>query len=394
MKVVERFIKYVKFDTTSDSQSGVYPSTTSQVEFLSMLAEELKLINVKVEFDGKYVVGSLPKTNSKKTLAFIAHVDTSPAVSGKGITPIITEYKGGDIVLPYTVISQKDLKKYVGQQIITSNGNTLLGADDKAGVAEIMSAVEKIVESKDIDRCNVKIVFTPDEEIGRGTEQLDVAKIGADFAYTIDGGDLGTVEYENFNACSVNLTINGRSIHPGAGYNAMKNAIDLFSEFHACFPKSERPVTTKDYQGFYMFESMSGDVEKVTAHIIIRDHDKQKFNDKKEFVVETVKLLNDKYGDKSFIVDIKDSYYNMKEVIDKNYHLIDNAYKAFQECKVIPSSVPIRGGTDGAWLSLKGLPCPNLSTGGVNFHAREEFIPVFALEKMVDVIIKLTKLYK
>lgn len=394
MKVVDRFFKYVKFDTTSDSSSEVYPSTQNQVEFLSLLEKELKSLNVDVTFDGKYVIASLPKTASKNTIAFIAHVDTSPAVSGKDVKPIITDYNGGDLVLPNTVISKNDLQSFVGEKIITSDGSTLLGADDKAGVAEIMNAVELLVQSNDKDRCNVKVVFTPDEEIGRGTEQLDVKSIGADYAYTIDGGVLGEVEYENFNACSVNLTVNGRSIHPGAGYMAMKNAIDLFSEFHACFPISERPVTTKDYQGFYMFESMNGDVEKVTAHVIIRDHDRQKFEDKKQFVIDTIKSLNEKYGDKTFVAEIKDSYYNMKEVIDKNYHLVQNAYKAFNECGVEPCSRPIRGGTDGAWLSLKGLPCPNLSTGGVNFHAREEFIPLSSLEKMVEVIIKITKLYK
>lgn len=394
MKVLDRFLKYVKYDTTSDSQSEVYPSTQKQVEFLNMLASEIKELGCKVEFDGKYVIASLPKTESKTTLAFIAHVDTSPAVSGKDVSPIITHYDGGDLVLPHTVISKSDLNNFIGQDIITSDGSTLLGADDKAGVAEIMTAVQELILAGDTQRCNVKIVFTPDEEIGRGTEQLDVASVGADYAYTIDGGVLGEVEYENFNACSVNLTINGRNIHPGAGYNAMKNAIDIFSEFHAYFPGEQRPVTTKDYDGFYMFESMGGDVEKVTAHIIVRDHDKQKFADKKKYVEYVTKQLNEKYGENTVVSDIKDSYYNMKEVISQHFHLIENAYLAFEECGVKPTSRPIRGGTDGAWLSLKGLPCPNLSTGGVNFHAKEEFIPVQSLEKMVEVIIKIAKIYK
>ena len=394
MKVLDRFLKYVKYDTTSDSQSEVYPSTQNQVEFFNMLASEIKELGCKVEFDGKYVIASLPKTESKTTLAFIAHVDTSPAVSGKDVSPIITHYDGGDLVLPHTVISKSDLNNFIGQDIITSDGSTLLGADDKAGVAEIMTAVQELILAGDTQRCNVKIVFTPDEEIGRGTEQLDVASVGADYAYTIDGGVLGEVEYENFNACSVNLTINGRNIHPGAGYNAMKNAIDIFSEFHACFPGEQRPVTTKDYDGFYMFESMGGDVEKVTAHIIVRDHDKQKFADKKKYVEYVTKQLNEKYGENTVVSDIKDSYYNMKEVISQHFHLIENAYLAFEECGVKPTSRPIRGGTDGAWLSLKGLPCPNLSTGGVNFHAKEEFIPVQSLEKMVEVIIKIAKIYK
>lgn len=391
MNAIERFLKYVAIDTQSDEESATYPSTQKQVEFLSMLATELEGLGVSVDFDGKYVIGSLERVDSNTTLAFIAHVDTSPAVSGANVKTVLTKYNGGDIVLENAVIEEKSLEGLLGQTIISSDGNTLLGADDKAGVAEIMSAVEKL--AKTTNRCNVKIVFTPDEEVGRGTEQLDLNKVKADYGYTVDGGRLGEIEYENFNAASVKLTITGKNIHPGSAKNVMKNAIDMFCDFHSRLPQSERPNTTENYQGFYMVNTSGGDVECYRAHYIIRDHDKDNFEKRKQFVRDLANQMNEIYNG-GFEVEITDSYYNMRSVIEKHFHLVENANKAFEQNGITPISRPIRGGTDGAMLSFKGLPCPNLSTGGVNFHARNEFVPSQSIEKMVDVIVTLARLYK
>ena len=391
MKATERFLKYVTYDTQSNEESTTYPSTASQVDFLKMLARELESLGVEVDFDGKYVIGTLNKVESETTLAFIAHVDTSPAVSGNNVVPVITKYNGGDIVLDSAVISAQALKGLEGEDIISSTGATLLGADDKAGVAEIMSAVELLQSVK--DRCNVKVVFTPDEEIGRGTEQLDVKKVGANYGYTVDGGRLGEIEYENFNAASAKLVITGVNIHPGSAKNIMKNAIDMYADFHCRLPANQRPNTTENYQGFFMVNSLKGDVEKVEAHYIIRDHDANELELKKEVLTSLVHQMNELYGG-GFEIEITDTYRNMREVIEKHFHLVENANKAFNQNGIKPISRPIRGGTDGATLSFKGLPCPNLSTGGVNFHARNEFVPASSLEKMVDVIVTIAKIYK
>ncbi|MBE5731467.1 MAG: peptidase T [Clostridiales bacterium] len=389
--VIQRFLDYVKIDTTSDESSNSYPSTKSQSVLLEQLSEELKNLNTEVDFDGKYVIAKLPQTESATTICFMAHVDTSNAVSGCNINPIITKYNGGDLVLPYTVIPENQLISAIGKTIVTSDGSTLLGADDKAGVAEIMSVVEYFYNNTHVKRCNIVIVFTPDEEIGKGTEYLDVNKLGADFGYTIDGGLLGELEYENFNAASLKLTINGRSIHPGSAKGIMKNAIDLFCEFHASLPIAERPVNTENYEGFYMASDITGNVEKLEVSYIIRDHDKSKFVAKKEHVENTIKSLNKKFGENTFVSKIQDSYYNMREVIETHPHIIEVAKRAYLDCNVIPQTKPIRGGTDGAMLSYKGLPCPNLSTGGANFHSKEEYVVAESMEKMVEVLIKLTK---
>lgn len=390
-RTTERFLSYVKRETTSDDKSNQYPSTNNQKIFLKDLAEELKNLGTAVDFDGKYVIAKLPKTKSEATVCFIAHVDTSDAVSGKNVTPIITHYNGGDLILPCTTISQKDLLDAVGKTVITSDGSTLLGADDKAGVAEIMGMAEYFYQNPNEERCNIVIVFTPDEEIGKGTEYLDINKLGADFGYTVDGGLLGELEYENFNAAALELTINGRSIHPGSAKGVMKNAIDLFAEFHSMLPESQRPVNTENYEGFYMVSDIKGSVEKLEASYIIRDHDKVKFESKKKHILSCIEKLNNKHGNNTFEANIKDSYYNMKDIIMQYPHVIDVAKQSFTECGITPRIKPIRGGTDGAMLSYKGLPCPNLSTGGANFHSKEEFVIEESMDKMVEVLIRISK---
>lgn len=399
MTAKERFLKYVTFDTTSDENSQTCPSTAGQTVLLKYLYEELLLMGVNANIDENgYVTAKIPSnSSSKKSICFISHVDTSPAVSGKNINPIEILYNGGDIVLKngikITVDDTPDLTKYVGKELIVTDGNTLLGADDKAGVAEIMTAVEAIVNNPNIEHGDVWIAFTPDEEIGRGTDRFNLKEFGADFGYTIDGGAIGEIEYENFNAASLELTVNGVSIHPGSAKGVMKNAVDIFCEFHSLLPESKRPSTTEGYEGFFMADEISGGIEKLVCKYIIRDHDKVKFEEKKNFIVKTVEYLNGKHGENTVVAQIKDSYFNMAEIIKDNFHLIENAKTAMKTAGVEPIIIPIRGGTDGARLSFEGLPCPNLSTGGYNFHGRREFIPSFALEKMVEVILNLINIY-
>ncbi len=399
MNAKDRFLKYVKFDTTSDENSSSCPSTQGQTVLLKALFDELVAMGAQARQDKNgYVYALIPATKKGlNKLCFIAHTDTSPAVSGSGVNPKEIAYNGGDVVLENgVVISVKDtpeLMNYVGKDLIVTDGKTLLGADDKAGVAEIMTAAEILLKDDSIPHGDILIGFTPDEEIGRGADLFDVKGFGADFGFTVDGGELGEIEYENFNAASAVLTINGTSIHPGSAKNKMKNAIDLFTEFHSMLPENMRPVNTENYEGFYMADEISGGVESLTAKYIIRDHDKGKFEVKKKFFASVTEFLNSKYGDGVFVSEIKDSYYNMSEIIKKNFHLIENAEKAMTECGVQPKIIPIRGGTDGARLSFEGLPCPNLSTGGLNFHGRREFIPSFALEKMTEVILKIIEIY-
>lgn len=399
MNAKERFLKYVRYETTSDENSPSCPSTPGQTVLLKVLRDELAAMGAVVKQDENgYVTAVIPATKEGlNNLCFISHVDTSPAVSGKDVNPKKVVCDGNDIVLGNgTVISVKEtpeLLNYKGEELIVTDGKTLLGADDKAGVAEIMTAAEILLKDKTIPHGKILIGFTPDEEIGRGTDLFDVKGFGADFGFTVDGGELGEIEYENFNAASAILTINGTSIHPGSAKNKMKNAIDLFAEFHSMLPENMRPVNTEGYEGFYMADEVSGGVEKLTAKYIIRDHDMEKFGDKKRFFASVVDFLNAKYGEGVFVADIKDSYYNMSEIIRKNYHLIENAEKAMKECGIEPEIIPIRGGTDGARLSFEGLPCPNLSTGGLNFHGRKEFIPSHALGKMTEVILKIIEIY-
>ncbi len=399
MTAKERFLKYVTYDTTSDENSKKCPSTDGQKVLAQVLLDELLEMGADAKIDQNGYVTALLKGDKPdaKKICFIAHVDTSPSVSGKGVTPKSVVADGGDVKLEngsyITVKDNPELVALKGKELITTNGETLLGADDKAGVAEIMTAAEILLKEKTSNRGDVLIAFTPDEEIGRGADLFDVEALGADFGYTIDGGELGEIEFENFNAASAKLVVNGVSIHPGSAKNKMKNAVDLFCEFHSLLPINERPSNTENYEGFYMADEASGSVESFVAKYIIRDHDEQKFQEKKRFFQRAVDFLNDKYGDKTFVCEINDNYYNMSEIIKKNYHLIKNAEKAMRAVGATPKIVPIRGGTDGARLSFMGLPCPNLSTGGMNFHGKKEYIPSFALETMTQVILKLVEIY-
>ena len=395
MEITERFLKYVSFGTNSDEDSESCPSSQAQLELGKYIAEELKCIGLeKVRQDGNgYVYGFLPGKGALKdapAVGFISHLDTSPSVRGDNIRPEIIEYRGGDITLAdgQTAITVKDnpaLEYMVGEHIIVTDGQTLLGADDKAGVSEIVTLCAELAAGDESHR-PVAVCFTPDEEIGRGADRFDIAGFGAGVAYTVDGGALGEIEYENFNAASLKLTVNGVNIHPGSAKGRMKNAVLMASEFISMLPEAEQPAHTEGYEGFYHVTDISGNETLCVLKAIIRDHDREKFEARKRFVARLCDYLNSVWGENSFVPEIRDSYYNMKEKIIPHMYLIDNARAAFTENGVEPKSVPIRGGTDGARLSYEGLPCPNLSTGGYNFHSCREFIPVEAMKKMVKVL--------
>ena len=406
MKTYERFIKYTTFDTTSSSENeNQTPSTEKQRVFGQYLVEELKGIGIDNAYidDKSFVYASIPATKGKENkpkIGFIAHLDTVEDASGENIkASIVKNYDGKDIVLNkekniiFSTEKFPSLNKYIGNDLIVTDGTTLLGADDKAGIAEIMTMAETIMNNPNIEHGEIKIAFTPDEEIGSGIEYFDVEKFNADFAYTVDGGELGEIEYENFNAASCKITVNGVNVHPGYSKNKMKNAILLAMEFNSMLPPEQKPQYTEKYEGFYHLGYIEGTEEKTKLEYIIRDHDIEKFNQKKEFVKDIINFLNKKYGDNTFVLELKDTYFNMKEKILPNMHLIDNAKKAFNECGVQEKIVPIRGGTDGARLSFRGLPCPNLSTGGENAHSRFEYIPVQSLEKMTEVLLKIINIY-
>ena len=400
MTVSERFLKYVSFGTNSDESSETCPSSENQLVLGKYLARELKEIGLsEVEQDENgYVYGVLPATAGREkdpSIGFIAHMDTSPAVKGDGIKPQTVHYEGGDIRLNENVsINVRDfpyLGKYVGCDIITTDGTTLLGSDDKAGIAEIFTACEYLVSHPKISHGRIAVGITPDEEIGRGADRFDVEKFACDWAYTVDGGELGEIEYENFNAASAEIKVHGVNIHPGSAKNKMKNAALLAAEFINMMPKAEAPAHTESYEGFYHLCDMKGDETLAELSYIIRDHSMESFLKRKEFMVRLVSYLNGVYGEGTFEAQIKDSYYNMKEKITPFMHIIDSAVKAMESSGVEPMVVPIRGGTDGARLSFMGLPCPNLSTGGANFHGVHEFIPVQSMEKMVEVLIALMR---
>ncbi|MGI6151327.1 MAG: peptidase T [Christensenellales bacterium] len=401
--VTERFLRYVQVNTTPDPESESSPSTPRQFDLLRMLKDELTALGASevVLDDFGYVYAKIPATlPNLPTLGFLAHVDTSPDAPGEGVKPrIVEKYDGGAILLNAegnVVMSPAEfpeLLDYVGQDLIVTDGTTLLGADDKAGVAQIMTLCERLLAPDAPPHCEIAIAFTPDEEIGRGTRHFDVARFGADFAYTIDGGKLGEIEYENFNAASAKVTVNGVSIHPGTSKNKMKNAVLVGMEFHSMLPPAESPAHTEGYEGFYHITDIKGEVERCTLSYIIRDHDKALFEARKERLRAIEGYLNEKYGAGTVAVDIKDSYYNMKEKVLPHMHLIENATAAMRECGVEPIIQPIRGGTDGANLSFMGVPCPNLSTGGHNYHGRFEYIPVQSLTKMVDVMLRVVEKY-
>lgn len=400
MKAYERLLKYVKIDTQSDELNETCPSTDKQFELANQLVSEMHQIGIadaSVD-DNCYVYGTVPATagrEAEKTIGLIAHMDTAPAFSGKSVNPrIVKDYTGEDIVLnsdKNIILSTEmfpELLTYKGQDIIVTDGLTLLGADDKAGIAEIMTAMEYIISNKISHPC-IRIAFTPDEEIGRGADLFDVEGFGADYAYTVDGGALGELEYENFNAASAVIKVHGNCIHPGEGKNKMKNALLIAMEFNGMLPPFETPAHTESYEGFYHIMNFNGDEENAVMDYIIRDHDNSKFIQKKDMVVRIADFLNAKYGENTIECEVKDSYYNMKEKILPHMEIIVKAQEAFKKNGVEPVTVPIRGGTDGARLSYMGLPCPNLSTGGHNFHGKFEYIPINSMDKMTDVIISL-----
>ncbi|MBB6632221.1 peptidase T [Clostridium algidicarnis] len=403
-KVVEKFLKYVKFETKSDETTGKTPSTEGQIILAKELCKELQLMGMKEPSvdDNGYVMATLPSNLNKvvPTIGFIAHMDTSPDMSGKSVKPqIIEDYKGGDIILNKDlniILSKKDfpeIENYIGKTLITTDGTTLLGADDKAGIAEIMAAMEYLIDHPEIKHGEIKLGFTPDEEIGEGADHFDVERFAADFAYTIDGGKIGELEYENFNAAGVKVVINGRNIHPGNAYGKMINSITIASEFMAMLPSNEVPEKTKGYEGFYLLTNITGEVEKTTLSYIIRDFDKDNFEKRKENIKSIGKTINDKYGMDIIEVKVKDQYYNMKEKIEPVKHVVDIAFKAMEQVGVTPIVIPIRGGTDGARLSYMGLPTPNIFAGGENFHGKYEFVCKESMEKAVEVIIKIVELY-
>ena len=396
--VKDIFLDIIKYETTSDPTSSSYPSTDSQLEFGKVLAEKLKNIgvsNVNIDKYG-YVTGEIPSNIEKKcpTVGFISHMDTSPDASGKNINPIITEnYNGEDIELDGITLSPAefpDLLKYKGEDIITSDGKTLLGADDKAGISEIISAMDYIIKNN-IPHGKIKIAFTPDEEIGQGVDYFDVEKFGADFAYTIDGGEIGELEYENFNASRLNIEIKGKSVHPGYAKDTMVNASLIAGEIISSFPQNETPSKTSGYQGFFHLCSIKGSVSNCSLSYIIRDFDKNSLEEKKLFAKSIADTINEKYGDVCTI-EIYDEYENMASQIKDKMYIVDLAKKAMENVGVTPKIKPIRGGTDGARLSFMNLPCPNIFAGGHNFHGPYEFIPVSSMEKAVDVIVEICRL--
>ena len=405
-QVLQRFLEYVKVDTESVPDKDMVPSSEKQKNLGKLLKtqmEEMGLSNVRMCEHG-YVYGEIPSTMKRRcavpVLGFIAHMDTSPAISGALVNPqIVRQYSGEDIRLDLEGLywlRKKDfpsLNRYIGQDLVVTDGHTLLGADDKAGIAEIMTMASYLMQHPEIEHGTIKIGFTPDEEVGRGADFFDVAGFGADFAYTVDGGELGEIEYENFNAAAAHVQIHGKSIHPGSAKGQMKNAILMGMEFHQMLPVFEDPAYTEGYEGFYHLHCMQGDVETARLDYIIRDHIMETFLQKKERMEKIGAYLNEKYGDGSFEVKITDSYYNMKEKIEPHMHLIEHAVQAFEKANVEPKIVPIRGGTDGARLSFRGLPCPNLCTGGHNYHGRYEYIPVQSMEKCVEILLRIIFLY-
>lgn len=401
MDITERFLNYTKFDTQSSEESESVPSTSKQLVFAEYLKKELEDEGFSdVEMDDKGYIYATLKSNSKKnipTIGFISHYDTSPDCSGANVNPrIIRNYDGGDIVLSEGIVSSPEkfpeLKLHKGEDIIVTDGHTLLGADDKAGIAEIVQAMCWLRDHDEIEHGDIRVGFNPDEEIGMGAHHFDVEKFGCEWAYTMDGGDLGNLEYENFNAASAKIHIKGISVHPGYAKDKMVNAGRLAAEFAMMLPEDETPETTEGYEGFYHLLGVQGNIENATLHYIIRDHDRERFEDRKDFIEDCVKRMNEKYGEGTVTADLKDQYYNMKEKIDPNMHVIDIVLKAMQDCGVPPKVEPIRGGTDGAQLSFKGLPCPNIFAGGVNFHGPYEFVSIQVMEKAMQVIVRICEL--
>ena len=403
MALVERFLKYVSFDTQSSEETEVTPSTPGQMVFAKYLKEELEslgLEDITLDEHG-YLFATLPANIDKPvpTISFIAHMDTSPDMSGKDVSPrIVQNYDGSDIVLcaeKNVVLSPSqfpELLDHKGEDLIVTNGKTLLGADDKAGIAEIVSAIVYLKEHPEIKHGKIRIGFNPDEEIGLGAHKFDVEKFGCDWAYTMDGGEIGELEFENFNAASAKITFKGRNVHPGYAKNKMINSIRVANRFCAMLPAHETPEHTEGYEGFYHLISFNGDVEQTTVAYIIRDHDRARFESRKNKIERFVSEINAEYGEGTATLELRDQYYNMREKIEPVMHIIDMAFAAMEAVGVKPNVKPIRGGTDGAQLSFKGLPCPNIFAGGLNFHGRYEFAPIQNMEKAMKVIVKIAEL--
>lgn len=403
-KILDRFLRYVAVDTQSDENSESQPSTAKQLKLLGMLRDELRALGVEAELDGYgYVMGTIPSNCPEKdipTVGFIAHVDTAPDASGADIKPqIIENYDGGDILLKGVeglALSPADFPEmldYKGQTLITTDGTTLLGADDKAGVAEIMDAVQYIMNHPEFKHGEIKIGFTPDEEIGRGVIKFDVKKFGADYAYTMDGGAIGELEYENFNAAAATVTIQGRNIHPGYAKGKMKNAILIGMEFNSLLPASQRPEHTQDYEGFYHLISFKGSVEQATFSYILRDHDITLHEKQKEVMQNCADFINARYGEGTAKLEIRHQYYNMRKEVEPHFHIVEKVIKAMEMEGIKPKVQPIRGGTDGANLSFMGLPCPNIFAGGHNFHGKMEFVPLESMEAASKLILNILHLY-
>lgn len=403
-KILDKFLRYVAVETTSDPDSETYPSTSSQFNLLEMLVKELKEMGIEATLDKYgYVMASIPSNVKDKEIppiGFIAHVDTAPDASGKNIRPRILEnYDGTDIVLhkekgiKLSVKDFPELPGYKGQTLVVTDGTTLLGADDKAGIAEIMCAAQYIVDHPEFRHGEIKIGFTPDEEIGHGVDYFDVKKFGARYAYTLDGGRIGELEFENFNAASAKIHIQGSNIHPGYAKNKMVNAILIGMELNSLLPAEQRPEHTQDYEGFFHLNGFQGTVEEADMQYIIRDHDTRKFETKKQLMKDAVDFINKKYGTGTVLLELKDQYYNMRKEVEPHYKIVEKAIRAMEMAGVEPKVQPIRGGTDGARLSFMGLPCPNLFAGGHNFHGKLEYIPVESMEKAMQVILNLIALY-
>jgi tripeptide aminopeptidase len=403
-KILERFFKYIKIDTQSNEESTTCPSTAKQLNLGKVLVAELKeigLSDVSIDENG-YIMATLPANTDKKvpTIGFISHMDTAPDFSGENVNPqIIKNYDGGNIVinkeknLVLTPELFPELTEYVGQTIITTDGNTLLGADDKAGITEIMTAMEYLVKNPKIKHGTIKVGFTPDEEIGRGVDKFDVEKFKADFAYTLDGGGVGELEYENFNAAKLTVKVQGRNVHPGYAKDKMLNANLIAIEYNDMLPVNMRPEFTQGYDGFFHILKMEGTVENATLVYIVRDHDREKFEQKKKMALEIEKFLNNRYGEGVVKAELVDQYYNMKEKVVPVIHVVETAQKAMELLEIEPIVVPIRGGTDGSRLSYMGLPCPNIFAGGLNFHGKFEYIPLESMRKASEVIVKIVELY-
>lgn len=401
-KLVDRFLRYTRINTQSDETSKTFPSTPGQLQLGRLLVSELQDIGLQevIQDPNGYVMATLPANTAKvvPVIGFIAHLDTSPDFRADKVNAQVVDHVGKGIVLnakENIVLSPLEfpvLNHYLGQKLIVTDGTTLLGADNKAGVAEIMTAMEYLIQHPEIKHGTVRIAFTPDEEIGKGADRFDVKKFGAQFAYTVDGGGLGELEYENFNAARARIVIQGLNVHPGTAKNKMKNSMLIAMELNSMLPNYEVPEHTENYEGFYHLTEMTGNVDSTTINYIIRDHDTGAFNRKKDLLIKIVDHLNLKYGPRTVTLILVDQYYNMKEKIEPVFHIVELATKAIQQRGITPRVVPIRGGTDGSRLSFMGLPCPNLFTGGHNFHSRYEFIPVKSMEKAVEVIVKIVEL--